>query len=166
MFLVSSISSKKTYKNKSTTMSISKVEFVHSFFGRNVNLKKSFRLCLTFNSSCIKPFFLFFSALVKESVTIEDLTRKIKGRVLTVNEVGHAFDLSLKIDQTGACYVVFPDCPPFPMPNPNMPTLGAMIAFGKYFGGPLSLETFNGKHVILAAVLILLFLYMVLCIIF
>jgi hypothetical protein len=109
---------------------------------------------------------LFFSALVKESVTIEDLTRKIKGRVLTVNEVGHAFDLSLKIDQNGACYVVFPDCPPFPMPNPNMPTLGAMIAFGKYFGGPLSLETFNGKHVILAAVLILLFLYMVLCIIF
>jgi len=116
-------------------------------------------------SYAICPYFAD-TALVKESVTIEDLTRKIKGRVLTVNEVGHAFDLSLKIDQNGACYVVFPDCPPFPMPNPNMPTLGAMIAFGKTFGGPLSLETFNGKHVILAAVLILLFLYMVLCIIF
>ena len=27
----------------------SKVEFVRSFFGRNVGLKKSFRLCLNFN---------------------------------------------------------------------------------------------------------------------
>ena len=37
----------KTNKNKSTS---SKVEFVCSFFGRNVGLKKSFRICLTFNS--------------------------------------------------------------------------------------------------------------------
>ena len=35
----------KTNENKST---ISKVEFVRSFFGRNVGLKKSFRICLTF----------------------------------------------------------------------------------------------------------------------
>ena len=28
----------------------SKVEFVHSFFGGNVGLKKSFRLCLTFSA--------------------------------------------------------------------------------------------------------------------
>ena len=33
----------KTKKNKSTS---SKVEFVRSFFGRNVGLKKSFRICL------------------------------------------------------------------------------------------------------------------------
>ena len=31
--------------NKSTS---SEVEFVRSFFGRNVGLKKSFRICLTF----------------------------------------------------------------------------------------------------------------------
>ena len=37
----------KTNENKSTS---SKVEFVGSFFGRNVGLKKSFRICLTFNS--------------------------------------------------------------------------------------------------------------------
>ena len=36
----------KTNKNKSTS---SKVEFVPSFFGRNVGLKKSFRICLTFS---------------------------------------------------------------------------------------------------------------------
>ena len=104
--------------------------------------------------------------MVKESITIEELTRHIKGRVLTVNEVGHAFEMSLKIDQNGACYVVFPDCPPFQMPNPNMPTLGAMVAFGHYLGAPMSLETFNAKHVIIAAVFILLFFYMVLCVIF
>ena len=35
----------KTNENKSTG---SKVEFVCSFFGRNVGLKKSFQICLTF----------------------------------------------------------------------------------------------------------------------
>ena len=35
----------KTIKKKSTS---SKVEFVRSFFGRNVGLKQSFRICLTF----------------------------------------------------------------------------------------------------------------------
>ena len=34
-------------ENKSTS---SKVEFVRSFFGRNVGLKKSFRICLTFTN--------------------------------------------------------------------------------------------------------------------
>jgi hypothetical protein len=42
---VSSLSSKKKNENKSTS---SKVKFVHSFFGRNVGLKKSFGICLTF----------------------------------------------------------------------------------------------------------------------
>ena len=36
----------KTNENKSTS---SKVEFVRSFFGRNIGLKKSFRICLTFS---------------------------------------------------------------------------------------------------------------------
>ena len=36
----------KTNENKSTS---SKVEFVRSFFGRNVGLKQSFRICLTFS---------------------------------------------------------------------------------------------------------------------
>ena len=36
----------KTNENKSTS---SKVEFVRSFFGRNVDLKKSFQICLTFS---------------------------------------------------------------------------------------------------------------------
>ena len=40
----------KTNENKSTR---SKVKFVHSFFGRNVGLKKSFRICLTFSTNPI-----------------------------------------------------------------------------------------------------------------
>ena len=36
----------KTNENKLTS---SKVEFVRLFFGRNVSLKKSFRICLTFS---------------------------------------------------------------------------------------------------------------------
>ena len=35
-------------ESKSTIKS-SKVEFVRSFFGRSIGLKKSFRICLTFN---------------------------------------------------------------------------------------------------------------------
>ena len=38
----------KTNRNKSTR---TKVEFVRSFFGRNVGLKKSFRICLTFKQA-------------------------------------------------------------------------------------------------------------------
>ena len=38
---------KKTNKNKSHC---SKIEFLRSFFGGNVGLKKSFRFCLTFNN--------------------------------------------------------------------------------------------------------------------
>ena len=37
----------KTNENKSHS---SKIEFVCSFFGGNVGLKKSFRFCLTFNT--------------------------------------------------------------------------------------------------------------------
>ena len=37
-------------ENKSTS---SKDKFVRSFFGRNMGLKKSFRICLTFNGSSI-----------------------------------------------------------------------------------------------------------------
>ena len=39
----------KANENKSTS---SKGEFVHSFFGRNVILKKIFRICLTFSLQC------------------------------------------------------------------------------------------------------------------
>ena len=45
----------ETNGNKVTS---SKVQFVHSFFGRNVSLKKSFRICLTFKLNFFNTFFL------------------------------------------------------------------------------------------------------------
>merc|ERR1712200_325213 len=106
----------------------------------------------------ICPYFADTS-LVKESITIEDLTKRIGTRVLTANEVGHAFDLSLKLDNNGACYVVYPDIPPFSLPSTNLATLGALIGFGRLFGAPMGLETFNEKHVTMALALIPLALY-------
>ena len=41
-----------TNENKSTS---SKVKFVRSFFGRNIGLKKSFQICLTFTKSIEIP---------------------------------------------------------------------------------------------------------------
>ena len=113
----------------------------------------------------ICPYFADTS-LVRESVAIDDLQKRIKGRVLTVNEVGHAFEKSLEVDQTGACYVVFPDCPPFQFPDANMGLMFGMIAFGHKLAAPLGLETFNVKHFGIAVMALLLMFYMVLCIIF
>ena len=93
----------------------------------------------------ICPFFADTN-LVKESININDLTKRIKTRVLTVEEVGHAMEMSLKNDENGACWVVFPDCPPFVMPDVNLNLCKAMIGFGQKIAGPMSLETFNGKH--------------------
>ena len=47
---MSSISSKKNRKQLDLRFHSSKVEFVCLFHGRNVGLKKSFRLCLTFSN--------------------------------------------------------------------------------------------------------------------
>ena len=70
----------KTNKNKSTS---SRVEFVHSFFGRNVGLKKSFRICLTFRNRiryiiflCLKSPLLFAvksSSIITLMYTARDL---------------------------------------------------------------------------------------------
>ena len=46
----------KTNENKLTS---SKVDFVHSFFGRNVGLKKSFRICLTFSCGASRALKIF-----------------------------------------------------------------------------------------------------------
>ena len=113
----------------------------------------------------ICPFFAD-TALVRESVNISDLSKKIKGRVLTVNEVGHAMEHSLKVDENGACYVVYPDCPPFPFPDNNMALCLAMIGFGTHLAGPLSLENFNFKHFLAFIMVILVFIYFFLGFIF
>ena len=58
----------KTDENKSTS---SNVEFVRSFFGRNVSLKESFRICLTFRR-VPSPRSLLSFCLFKQAKTQED----------------------------------------------------------------------------------------------
>ena len=47
----------------------SKIEFVHSFFGGNVGLKKSFRLCVTFSWPKTSPNFKFGFIKIAHRVT-------------------------------------------------------------------------------------------------
>ena len=46
-----------------------------------------------------------------------DIEKKFNKRVLTVSEVGHGFEESLKIDQNGGCVILYPDVAPFLMPD-------------------------------------------------
>ena len=68
----------KTDENKSTS---SNVEFVHSFFGRNVGLKESFRICLTFRRVPSPSSLLYFISfcLFKQAKTQEDTSWEMKG---------------------------------------------------------------------------------------
>ena len=106
--------------------------------------------------------------LVTDRIAIADLEKQFKNRVLTVSEVGNGFQQSLNIDQNGGCVVVYPDCPPFLVPNiVNKATLMTMIAFGQYFGASMSFTSFNGRNVLIGGFLLLLVLiYMTLSIIF
>merc|ERR1712150_161563 len=93
--------------------------------------------------------------LVRDGIAIEDLEKEYKKRVLTVEEVGDGFESILKLDQNGGCLVVYPDCPPFLVPdNCNQLTLMAMILFGKMFGNPMNFSTFSSKHVLFGTILI------------
>ena len=61
VFLVSSISSKKEQKQVELRYHSSKDEFIRLYvFGKNISLKKSFRLCLTFSSNRTFKFYRDF----------------------------------------------------------------------------------------------------------
>ena len=49
-------------------------------------------------------------------MTCKDIEKKFNKRVLTVSEVGHGFEETLKIDQNGGCVILYPDVAPFLMP--------------------------------------------------
>lgn len=107
----------------------------------------------------ICPFFAD-TALVKESTNISDLERRIKGRVLTVTEVGHAFEKSLEIDTNGAAWVVYPDCPPFIMPDVGIDLCKLMILVGTKIAGPWSFDTFDYRLLMLSLIGVLFFIWM------
>lgn len=109
----------------------------------------------------ICPFFAD-TQLVREGSSGKDgikaLEKRLKKRVLTVNEVGHALDVCLEKDMNGECYVVFPDVPIFRMPCGNVPIFYSLMAFGQLLGAPLGIEDFTLKHVGVA-IFILLFIF-------
>ena len=81
-------------------------------------------------------------------------------------EVGNAFDHSLKIDKNGACFAVYPDCPPFESPDFTVPNLLVMTGFGQYLAAPLNFETFKGKSVLVGILIIFAIIYMLLSMLF
>ena len=87
--------------------------------------------------------------LVRNSTSIEDLQSKTKFRCLTVAEVGDAFVEALKLDKSGACYTVFPDCPMVDYPNPNFQILFSMLIFGRKILQPLGIKSFGMREFLL-----------------
>ena len=73
---------------------------------------------------------------------------------------------SLKVDKNGACFVVYPDCPPCLMPDNNLATVLAMVGFGQYLAEPLSFETFKWKHAFVVIFTILVLIYLLFCVLF
>jgi hypothetical protein len=52
------------------------------------------------------------------------------------------------------------------MPDNNVATMLAMVGFGQYMAAPLSFETFNWKHAFIGIFTLLVFIYMLLCVLF
>ena len=72
----------------------------------------------------------------------------------------------LKQDKSGACYVIFPDCPLIDFPNVNYFWVFSMIAFGQNIARPLRLNIFGMREFLifcLVSILLILciFLYLI-----
>ena len=85
-------------------------------------------------------------------------------RVLTIEDVGNAFDQALDADENGGIYVVFPDAPIIRYPELNQLFLIPVIAYAKL----LSLFRPEWKRVngIYALPFLFLFVYFVCYLIF
>ena len=85
-------------------------------------------------------------------------------RVLTVEDVGDAFEQSLDADQNGGVFVVFPDVPIIRYPELNQIFIFPMIAYAKI----LSICCPKWKHVngIFVLPFLFAFIYLILYIMF
>ena len=70
--------------------------------------------------------------LLKESTNINELEKDTMFRVLTIKDVGNAFDESLEADDNGGVYVVFPDTPLIKYPELNEVFMIPLIAYAKF----------------------------------
>jgi len=69
--------------------------------------------------------------LVKETIEIGKLEKKVKFRALTVEEVGNAFDEALDADDNGGVFMVFPYVPIIKFPDLNQLFIIPVIAYAK-----------------------------------
>jgi len=70
--------------------------------------------------------------LLKESTNIKELEKDTMFRVLTVKDVGNAFEEALIADKNGGVYVVFPDIPIIDYPELNTNFILPVITFAKF----------------------------------
>ena len=70
------------------------------------------------------------TALVTDSMSISDIEKRFKGRVLQVPEVGAAMVEALKADKQGSVYAIIPDVPIMDLPSPNQVMFYAYVAVG------------------------------------
>ena len=61
--------------------------------------------------------------------------------------MGDAFEEALRLDATGACYPVIPDCPIFDYKNPNFYLLFAIIGLGRIICQPLAFRSYGVREV-------------------
>lgn len=66
---------------------------------------------------------------------------------------------ALQLNVSGACYAVFPDCPIFDHPNPNIYLLFVKKFFGKNICRYLGMKTFGWSHFFLFITLIFVFIF-------
>ena len=116
---------------------------------------KAFALCPSFANT----------QLVASAFDIKSLEAKTMHRLLTVQEVGDSFIEALKLDVTGACYIVFPDCPMFNFHNLNVFLIAVLIAINGYICKPLGIsaavtypDLFKGIFYVVCTLLILFIL--------
>jgi len=117
---------------------------------------KAFALC---------PWFADTQLLTDAGIDTSAINAKTKQRNLTIAEVGDAFTEALRLDSTGACYAVIPDCPIFDYRNPNFVLLFAMTTFGQTIGRALSLRSYCFRELFIFIV-ILMFLSLMLLYLF
>ena len=68
--------------------------------------------------------------------------------------MGDKFLEALRLDKSGACYLIFPDCPLIDFPEVNFVWAFSMIAFGRFIARPLRLRSFDVSDFIIFCLVI------------
>ena len=103
----------------------------------------------------------FGSKKVKNTSDLKDTTMT---RLVTADEVAEAAMESLRLDRTGACYVIFPDAPLIEMPHMGNGIFVFAAFLARVFGALLGVKVFRSYLFYIFAVWFLLVLfYLVSC---